>query len=59
MTSYGELKTMKRNVLLIPHLCLYSQKNPAGRWSLLGPGSETKWCSSYKERPGGKWDQSR
>ena len=27
MTSYGELKTMKRNVLLIPHLCLYSQKD--------------------------------
>ena len=22
VTSYGELKTMKRNVLLIPHLCL-------------------------------------
>ena len=27
MTSYGELKTMKRNVLLIPHLCLYLQKD--------------------------------
>ena len=27
MTSYGDLKTMKRNVLLIPHLCLYSQKD--------------------------------
>ena len=27
MTSYGELKTMKRNVLLLPHLCLYSQKD--------------------------------
>ena len=27
MTSYGELKTMKRNVLLIPHLCLHSQKD--------------------------------
>ena len=27
MTSYGELKTMKRNVLLISHLCLYSQKD--------------------------------
>ena len=25
-TSSGELKTMKRNVLLIPHLCLYLQK---------------------------------
>ena len=27
MTSYGDMKTMKRNVLLIPHLCLYSQKD--------------------------------
>ena len=26
MTSWGEMKTMKRNVLLVPHLCLYSQK---------------------------------
>ena len=27
MTSYGEIKTMKRIVLLIPHLCLYLQKD--------------------------------
>ena len=27
MTSFGELKTMNRNVLLIPHLCLYLQKD--------------------------------
>ena len=27
LTSYGEVETMKRNVLLIPHLCLYSQKD--------------------------------
>ena len=27
MTSYGELKTMKRNVLLTPHLCLYLPKD--------------------------------
>ena len=27
MTSFGELKTMKRNVLLIAHLCLFSQKD--------------------------------
>ena len=24
-TSYGELQTMNRNVLLMPHLCLYLQ----------------------------------
>ena len=27
MTSYGEWKTMNRNVLLMPHLCLYLQKD--------------------------------
>ena len=47
---------MRRNVLLIPHLCLYSQKD-AGRWSFFGLGSETKWHSTDKERPGGKWDR--
>ena len=27
MTSYGELKTMNRKVLLMPHLCLYLQED--------------------------------
>ena len=27
MTSYGDLKTMNRNVLLTPHLCLHLQKD--------------------------------
>ena len=59
MTSYGELKTMRRNVLLIPHLCLYFAKRfPAGRWSFLGPGSETKWYSTFNERPQGEWGES-
>ena len=58
MTSCGEVQTMKRNVLLIPHLCLYSQKRfPAGRWSFFGPGSEIKWFSTYSERPGGERDK--
>ena len=60
MTSHGELKTMKRNVLQIPHLCLYSQKDfqqDIGHSSDLG--SETKWYSTYKERPGGEWDKVR
>ena len=58
MTSYGELKSMKRNVLLIPHLFFVSQKKfPARRWSFLGLGSETKWYSTYNERPGGIWDK--
>ena len=58
MTSYEELKTMSKNVLLTPHLCLYVQKRcPAGRWSFLGPGSETKWYSTYNERPQGEWNR--
>ena len=51
---------MKRIVLLIPHLCLLAKRFPEGRWSFLGPGSnKTKWYSTYKERPGGKWDMAR
>ena len=55
LTSYGELQTMNKNVRLIPHLCLYSQKD--FQQSFLGPGSEIKWYSTDKERPGGKWDR--
>ena len=29
----------------------------AGRWSFLGPGSETKWYSTYIDRPQGEWDR--
>ena len=36
---------------------LFAKSFPAGRWSFLGPGSETKWYSSNEERPGGKWDR--
>ena len=36
---------------------LFAKRCPAGRWSFLGPGSDTKWCSTNKERPGGKWDR--
>ena len=57
MTSYGELKTRNRNALLMPHLCLYLQKKPAGRWSFLGLGSQKKWYSSYIDRPRGEWDR--
>ena len=39
MTSYAEFKTMNKNVLLMPHLCLYSQEDfqqDAGHSSDLG-----------------------
>ena len=49
---------MNRNVLLMPHLCLYLQKRfPPGRWSFLGPGSEKKWYSTHVSRPQGEWER--
>ena len=36
---------------------LFAKRFSTGRWSFLGPGSETKWYSSYNERPGGKWNR--
>ena len=54
VTSHGELKTIKRNVLPIPQLYLHSRKDFLQD---LGPGSETKWYSTDKERPQGKWDR--
>ena len=36
---------------------IYARKFSPGRWSFLGPGSEKKWYSTDKERPGGKWDR--
>ena len=35
---------------------LFAKRLP-GRWSFFGPGSETKWYSVFKERPGGEWDK--
>ena len=34
----------------------FTKRFPARHWSFLGPGSETKWFSTNKERPGGKWE---
>ena len=36
---------------------LFTKRFPAGHWSFLGPGSETKWYSTYNERPQGEWDR--
>ena len=38
-------------------MSLFAKRFPAGRWSFLGPGSETKWYSTDKAKPGGKWDR--
>ena len=36
---------------------LFARWFPAGRWSFLGLGSETKWYSTYNEGPQGEWDR--
>ena len=38
-------------------MSLFAKRFPAGHWSFLGPGSETKWYSTYNERPQGEWDK--
>ena len=38
-------------------MSIFAKRFPPGRWSFLGPGAEKKWCSTDKERPGGKWDR--
>ena len=58
MTSYGDIKTMKRNVLLMPHLYLYLQKDvqqDVGHSSDLD--RKKKWYSTDNERPQGEWDR--
>ena len=59
MTSHGELETTNRNVLLMPHLSVFAKRFPAGHWSFLGPGSETKWYSTYKGKTTSRMGQSR
>ena len=38
-------------------MSLFAKRSPAGHWSFLGPGSETKWYSTYNERPQGERDK--
>ena len=57
MTSYGEIKTMKRNVLLIPHLCLYWRKDfqqDVGHSSDLDPKQSGVLLTTKDQ---GKWDR--
>ena len=38
-------------------MTLFAKRFPPGRWSFLGFGSESKWYSTYNERPEGEWDR--
>ena len=58
LTSYGDLKTMNGNALLMPHLWLYLHidfHQDDGHSS--DPGSEKKWYSTNIDRPRGEWDR--
>ena len=57
MTSYGESKTKKECIANSTLVSLFAKRFPAGRWSFLVPGSETKWFSTYNEKPQGEWDR--
>ena len=35
---------------------MYAKKSALGHWSLLGPGSETKWNNTLNVKPGGQWN---
>ena len=58
MISHGELKTMKRNVLLTPHLYLYLQKKISSR-TLVIPRTwiRNKVVFHLRRRPQGEWDR--
>ena len=38
-------------------MSLFAKRFPAGHWAFLGFGSETKWYSTYIDRPRGEWDR--
>ena len=51
--SEGNERECSANTTLVSK---FAKKNPAGRWSFLGPGSEKKWYSTYIDKPQGEWD---
>ena len=55
VVGYGDNET--ECVVNATLVSLFAKRFPAGRWSFFGPGSETKWYSTNKQRPGGKWDR--
>ena len=53
-----ETKDTEQECIANPTLvCLFAKRFPAGHWSFLGSGSETKWYFTYDERPQGEWDR--
>ena len=54
---WGSKDTEKECIANSTLVSLFAKRFPAGHWSFLGLGSETKWYSTYNERPQGEWDR--
>ena len=55
--SWGSQDNEQEFELSAKLVSIYAKRFPAGHWSFLRPGSETKWYSTYNERPQGEWDR--
>ena len=55
--SWGSKDNEQECELNANFVSIYARRFSPGRKSFLGPGSETKWYSSYNERPEGEWDR--
>ena len=51
------IKDNEQECIAYSTLVFFAKRFQAGRWSFLGLGSETKWYSTYNERPRGEWDR--
>ena len=54
---WGSTDNERERIANATLVSVFAKRFPAGRWSFLGPGSETKWYSTYNERPQGEWDR--
>ena len=54
---WGTKDTEKECIANSTLVTLFARIFPPGRWSFLGPGSETKWYSTHNKRPQGELDR--
>ena len=52
--SWGSKDNERERIANATLVTLFAKRFPAGRWSFLGPGSETKWYSSHGSKPQGE-----
>ena len=41
-----------------PRVTGYARRFTRGHWSILGPGSEEKWCGTHTHQPNREWDET-